>query len=313
MNTIVLLPIKNEGWILDYTLSVFDTFSDYIIVADQNSIDDSLKICDKHPKVKVIKNEAVGHSNEIRWKLLDEARKIEGENLIFCLDADEIISLDTVEYIKKKCVKYGKGTCFSLFWIQTWKSIHTQRIDTVWNKNVKPIAFFDDRKMDYVRTYVINDHTSRVPTLDVSHSVETEHIFLHLHFAAWNRATIKQAWYRCSELIAKPHSEKYINYKYSNGDETADVLTIPMRPEWIKDLLLPDENIFETEDILRKKQILKWFETYGVVFFEGLYIWHIDEFREYFIKKVGRTPRIKNYSQTLLFLNKFRTRLKKIF
>lgn len=313
MKTLVLLPIKDEDWILDYTLSVFETFADHIIVADQNSSDDSLKICAKHPKVKVIKNEAIGHSNEVRWKLLEEARKIDGENLIFCLDADEIISQDTVEHIKKKCAEYGKGTCFSLFWIQTWKNIQTQRIDTVWGKNIKPVAFFDDRKMDYAREYVINDHTSRIPTLGIRQQIETEYVFIHLHFAAWNRSIMKQAWYRCSELIAKPDQEKYINYKYSNGDDTTKVLTTPMNPEWIKGITLPNESIFETEDLLRKRQIFIWFQTYGILFFEGLNIWHINEFREYFIKETGRSPRVRNYSNILLYLNELRIKLKNIF
>ena len=92
MKVITLIPIKNEDWILEYTLKSVCQFSDHVIVADQQSTDKSLDICKKFPKVKVINNENLGHSNKVRWSLLDEAREIDGNNLIFCIDADEIIS-----------------------------------------------------------------------------------------------------------------------------------------------------------------------------------------------------------------------------
>jgi hypothetical protein len=42
-----------------------------------------------------------GHSNKVRWLLLEEARKIEGNNLIFCIDADEVLSPNLISDYRK--------------------------------------------------------------------------------------------------------------------------------------------------------------------------------------------------------------------
>jgi ribosomal silencing factor RsfS len=57
MKKIVLMPIKNEDWILNFSLSQISKWADYIIIADQNSIDRSIEICKRFKKVSIIKNE----------------------------------------------------------------------------------------------------------------------------------------------------------------------------------------------------------------------------------------------------------------
>jgi hypothetical protein len=309
MNTIVLLPVKNEAWILDHTLSAYSAFADYIIIADQQSEDATREICSKYPKVRIIENTAIGHSNKVRWMLLEEARKIKGENLILCIDADEIISKETAELLKQKAIQCGPGTVFALPWIQPWKSIDSYRTDGVWANNIKAMAFYDNCKMDYVRTAVINDHTSRVPTEGTKDTVTLpDNPLFHLHFIAWNRALMKQAWYRCSELIASPSKAKYINYKYSNGDDTNEVTVAPQPEQWRLGIAIPNETALHTSDTLREKQIHDWFDTYGIGFFESLNIWHIQDFKDKFIKETGRNPSIKVFPLWLIRINHIRHR-----
>jgi glycosyltransferase involved in cell wall biosynthesis len=95
MKIITLLPVKNEGWILRSTLRNMSDFSDHIVIADQKSTDDSLAIYQEFEKVQVIENKNTGHSNSVRWQLLDYARKTFGlGNIIVCVDADEMIRSD---------------------------------------------------------------------------------------------------------------------------------------------------------------------------------------------------------------------------
>lgn len=313
MNTIVLLPVKNEGWILEYTLSVFSAYADYIIIADQNSIDSTKEICSTYSKVKIIENDRKVHSNEVRWDLLNEARKIKGENLILCIDADEVLSLNSFNNIKQKAIQHGPGTVFSLPWLQTWKNLQTQRVDSVWKNNIKSIAFFDDRTMDYEKTFVINDHTNRTPTVNIKKTVEIlESPLIHLHFAAWNRAVIKQAWYRCSELIRNPNKARYINNKYSNGDDTTDVVVQPFPEKWLQGIPPIDTSILQSEDSYRRTQIYEWFETYSIKFFEPLNIWHIDDFIKRFIIENKRNPQILKYPNIIIRLNEFKNKMKGI-
>src|SRR5690606_14698200 len=112
-------------------------WADYIIIADQNSTDRSIEICKQFKKVSIIKNEESGHSNKVRWLLLEEARKIEGNNLIFCIDADEVLSPNLIPLIEKISIERGLGVSFSLKWIQLWKKDSQYRDDGVWHENYK--------------------------------------------------------------------------------------------------------------------------------------------------------------------------------
>jgi glycosyltransferase involved in cell wall biosynthesis len=96
---IVLTPVKNEGWILRRFLSVTSCFADNIIVADQNSTDESVAICAEFPKVHLIRNENVEYSEAQRQLLLiNTARKLyRGRTLLLALDADEILAANALE------------------------------------------------------------------------------------------------------------------------------------------------------------------------------------------------------------------------
>jgi len=311
MKIISLIPVKNEDWILNYTLKNVSKFSDHIIVADQMSEDKSREICKKYKKVILLDNKEKFHSNKIRWHMLDTARNFEGNNLIFSIDADEFISpliINEIENIKNQI---KPGTTISFQWIQLWKSLQFYRNDGVWQNSFKPIAFWDDRKMDYVREHITNDHIGRVPYDKPYPNVKMEkYPLLHLQFAAWKKSQIKQAWYRCSEIILeKNKSAKHINHTYAETFDSKQVKLKTIQPEWIKDIELPDniENIGSEWHI---KQIFSWFDECGIEKFEPLQIWHIPELHDEFIKLVGREPKIHLYPKWLIALNNLKNKLK---
>ena len=53
-------------------------------------------------------------------------------------------------------------------------------------------------------------------------------------------------------------------------------------PDW-------NESSYVRKDLL--PGIFKYFEDYGVEYFEKLNIWHIPQLRNYFIKETARKPR----------------------
>ncbi len=311
MKTIILLPVKNEAWILRTSLKNFSSFADAIIVADQHSTDGSLDIYKEFPKVKVIENNVEGHANAVRWLLLDEARKIEGTNLIFCIDADEIISPKTAFELQKSAEVLAKNHPektygFSFRWIQLWKSISFHRVDTVWKDNRKAAAFIDDGRADYIREITLNDHTSRIPEVDKI--IDLPDPLLHFQYVVWEQADIKQAWYKCNELIAG-RKAKAINHQYSVSLDGAHVITEPSEKEWFTDMSYEyEERPIESD--WRYKEILSWFEKYGVEYFEPLQIWHIDLLRALFMKKTGRSPNFKAYPKYVIWLNALKNRVR---
>lgn len=94
---IVLTPVRNEAWVLRAFLEATSLWADYIIIADQMSTDGSREIAREYPKVILIDNDLKEmHQAATRRLLFEEARKIEGDKILFTIDADEFLSGDFV-------------------------------------------------------------------------------------------------------------------------------------------------------------------------------------------------------------------------
>ncbi len=164
MKKIVVIPVKNEEWILEKTLACHSLWADHIIVADQNSTDSTSDICKNFSKVVYIKNsEASFNEGQRRQLLLDAARQFDGQNLIFALDADEIVTADIMEekVWESLLALIRPGMSVELPWIQLWRNPRVFRNDgSVWSKSLKPFVYWDDRTMSFGPGEI---HLSRVP------------------------------------------------------------------------------------------------------------------------------------------------------
>lgn len=90
---IVVTPIRNEAWVLEAFLTCTSSWADRIILADQHSTDGSREIADKYPKVTLVDNDAAEMDQAAaRLLLFKEVDKIEGDKIVFALDADEFLS-----------------------------------------------------------------------------------------------------------------------------------------------------------------------------------------------------------------------------
>jgi glycosyltransferase involved in cell wall biosynthesis len=306
MKIITLVPVKNEAWVLPYSLKNFSSFSDHVIVADQNSTDNTLEVCKNFKKVTVIKNTYQGHTNQIRWDLLDAARAIDsGNNLIIYLDADELLSPAVVRNLSDSSHK--PGTAFCSPWLQLFNSYTTYRVDGVWKNNYKQFAFIDDRKLNYDHTHITNDHSNRIPELSKIIPIETP--ILHLQFLAKRRCEIKQAFYMCNDLLQGKNPRK-INNQYSVAKFLPSITTGTIHESWRYGIEMPPFSIFESEDKIKKEELMKLFEIKGVAFFEPLDIWHIENLAETFIKKEGRIPIVKTFPKIIIKLNTIKNTLK---
>ncbi len=316
MKKIVLSPVKNEAWIIrDFLKNA--SWADLILLADQHSADDTRNIASEFPNVRMIDNDDDGHSNRVRWLLLDEARRIfpNDDKLIFCLDADEIISAAALEKtisIASSPEYAKKAVRFSYSWIQLFESFDRYRIDGVWKDNIRSIAFADSPArgghLEYPKSIIINDHTERIPEPIEKDSSPLIHIampVLHLHFLAKKRSEIKQAWYMCQEMIAGSRSAKRINLAYSPSMLLKPARTEKAPQEWTRDLQLPSPSAFESTDEMREAEILRIFDQHGIEKFEPLDIWRNPELLKIFESKTGRKPRPEAYPQVLVSLYRF--------
>ena len=308
MKVIALLPFRNEEWCLPSYLHNTTKIVDEIIAIDDGSIDNSVKILED-AGAKVYSSEKLNKFNSgwsegsIRAELLKLGREAGGTHFV-CLDADETFTNPLVENFQELIPQLQPGEKMSLQWLALWKSYSSYRHDaTVWSNNWKDFVVCDDPSLSYNHNQHMHVGRTPVSVSDVNNEswrrLENEHgAVMHFQFSAYNNFQLKQCWLRCSELIQEPHNFQGINIKYSITLLEQNVGLEEMPKSWYDGIVLPKVENFDPEwkdssfvraDLL--PGIYKYFEDYGVEFFENLNIWHVPQLRNYFIKQTGRMPR----------------------
>ena len=204
---IVITPVRNEAWVLEAFLTHCSSWADHIIIADQYSTDGSREICARFPKVKIIDNptrEWVEY--KCRARLLEEASKIEGDKIIFALDADEFLSegFDHTEgwqHIMES--KPNEIFCFN------WLNLYDDFCHTYKDVFHAEWAAHFDQSIDIVAEYTAREknsvHSQRVPCLDKCKYTDIDDIlFVHLAKLNHRRTQNKMDFYQVVSIDKNP-------------------------------------------------------------------------------------------------------------
>ena len=204
---IVLTPVRNEAWVLDAFLAATSLWADRIILADQMSTDGSREIAQKYPKVTLVDNQsATMHQANARMLLFKEADKIEGEKVLFCLDADEFLSGDFMQTDTWKSMLTVGDRCvaYCLKWVNVWGDLNHRIADE--SSHAEWIGYFPKGRMvaDLYASREKNAvHESRLPCLPES---EMDYVIVDdirlIHLARYNpnRQEAKKMFYMVSTV-----------------------------------------------------------------------------------------------------------------
>lgn len=278
---IVLVPVRNERWILKPFLECTSLWADHIIVADQFSEDGSGELAAAYPKVTLIENPSAEYSEVERQRLLiAAARRFPAPRLLVALDADEIISanvLDSHEW--KEALQQPPGTLLEFAKVELYGSIERYFLHSVEDKNsVIPFAYIDDGAKHEGNIL----HTCRVPERAGAPRFRLNDIIV-LHFTRINkhRAESKDRWYRCFERITFPEKNLLtIHRLYDFFDRLKDRFKIrPTREDWFANYQQAgiDLEFSESDTVFWWDwEILRMFKKYGIAPFRHLDIWSVD-------------------------------------
>jgi len=205
---ICITPIKNEAWILNTFLKCASIWADNIILADQNSTDESLNIAAQFPKVQVIPNNSIIFNEPERQKfLIDAARKIPCEKrILIALDADEILGGDLSFFRSKEFLQQKQGTIFTFSWYNIARDS-----TKYWSPPIRfPFGFVDDGSEHNGRQI----HSTRIPTPNSSERVHLlQNPIFHLQYIDWNRMQSKHRWYESYERLNFPQKNPIDIYR----------------------------------------------------------------------------------------------------
>lgn len=282
MRIIALMPVRNEGWIIQRTLRSLATFCDAIIVADQRSTDDTRAILQGFaPQVQIIENPEPFHSTKVRWRLLEAAREFQGHNFILLADADEIFTANiTDQQILNELTDIVPGTAVAVPWIQLWRSASWWRNDaSIWSNKWQTAGFRDDRLVNYGPLIHPNDHNGRIPLCREIIRFEKVKL-LHYQFVLFERMRAKQCWYRVSEVMEYGRSRNQeINTYYQVTRDERRVHLEPVPEDWTAGWRAQGidlENFEEASLYWYDVEVLRYFRDRGAAYFAPLDIWDRD-------------------------------------
>jgi hypothetical protein len=273
---ICLTPVKNEAWILERFLQCASGWADHIIVADQQSEDETRAIAQRFEKVTLLDNPHPGYDEEARQKLLiDAARRIpaDGPRILIALDADEILTanwMTSPEWTRLQTAP--PGTVITFQWANVGPNVSGAWLDD----DKKPFGFVDDGSPH--SGYRI--HSPRVPVPSGAPRLTMEEIrVLHYQYANWERMTSKQRWYQCWERLNNPSKRPITIYRQYNFMH-ADVRRATALPSaWLEGYegrgidmrSIPKEPHYHWD-----QEVLDMLRSHGTDSFRKLAIWDVD-------------------------------------
>ncbi len=224
---IVMTPVRNEAWVLRAFLQATSLWADYIIIADQMSTDGSRDIYPQYEKVILVDNrQAEMHQAATRRLLFEAAQKIEGDKILFALDADEFLSGDFTHTPAWNAILTSQPSeCFCWRWMNLcpdstkystfqpyYWAVHVDK--DLWN-GVFPDNFI---------------HEWRLPWPE--NCVQTTNIedFCSLHFAHVNvaRQNNKERFYQVSSLAtANSHWNFFTIYRMYHREPPLQLFDVP--------------------------------------------------------------------------------------
>lgn len=307
---IVLTPVFNEAWILPAFLKATSLWADYIIIADQMSTDGSRELYDAfrkeaeinftpsnpnkhHCQLIIVDNPRKEmHQAATRRLLFEEAKKIEGDKILFTLDADEFLSGNFPATEGWKTIMNSEpGDVFEFNWMllsSDGKSYRKQNKEPFyWAAHVNdeimsgkfPDNFIDEWRLPWP------EH--------VNHEYVIEDIsFLHFHDTNTLRQRNKTLFYQILQYSHPTNTNGgiYFNRRYNAKH---DYTYLPLPQDAYAFYEAHGLNLWENlnlndggahyEQVVRDK-----IQEKGVAFFRKLDIWNADFVQKYHLKDPRR-------------------------
>lgn len=286
MRIVALLSFRDEAPFLGPLLASLTPLVDHVVALDDRSTDAGPDLL-RASGATVTPAPVVSTYGSRRQLLLDMGRSAGGTHFVV-VDADEAFTVDFSSHGRRLIEQLPPGSALAFPFRTLWKGTTHYRVGREYSM---PLAcvFHDDRASSYQDAAI---HESRLPGV-IAQSARvlssSEGSMVHFQFAAWERAQVKQAWYRCKEFL-EGSSAIRVNARYLT---TLDRRNVRLRELDQSDLahLRGIEALSALPPSWHLDELMAWFSKHGASHFEALQIWHVAALRRAFELSEGRPPR----------------------
>jgi hypothetical protein len=289
---ICLTATRNYGWITKAFLKANSLWADYIIIADQHSTDSTREIANSFPNVILVDVDNLEYGEALRCEMvINRARQIEGDKILFYLAIDEILTADyfnTSDW--EKILKSKPGDVYFFQWANItpsakhyWLSTH-EKGDPFFMARL----FHDDGITPY-DSEGLDMHTHCIPyPKDDSNRTYYVNDFKLLHFGDfyldWNNA--KQRFYQFVDFNKNKRTVTVLSRMYNRVSNRKTIVEIP--DSWIYCKSVHGFDLFSEIDTNVKpffdSYVLDFISKNGIDKYKFLHVWDEKFLATYDIK-----------------------------
>jgi len=289
---ICMTATRNYGWVTSAFLKANSLWADYIIIADQHSTDGTREMALQYPNVILLDNDNLDYSESERSNMvINRARQIEGDKILFFLAIDEVLSANYFETEDWQKILHSKqGDVFFFYWANLCSDSQHYWIskDSQNNPSYMARMFHDDDITPYDNDGLdMHTHCIPYPKNEKDH-VFYIHDFTILHFGdfneKWNIA--KQRLYQFVDFDKNKRNITSLSRMYNRWDGNREMQKLPQ--EWIYQKGVHGFDLFSEIDTKEQpyldEYVLSFIKVNGIKHYKRLDVWDKSFIEKYKIK-----------------------------
>lgn len=244
MKITALMLVRNEAWILPYTLRAALLWCDNVLVLDHGSTDATAEIATDPRWVGTVRYE---HEPEPRWLEMDfrhrmcELARMRGTTHFAMVDADECPTGNRLAGLRDLAADLAPGYALRLPMVCPWRGTEAYRVgrDTPYGDRACITTIIADHPAvgwsPAADGYQLHSRAPRNArgTFEPWRGPQRGGVF-HLQWLAWDRLLWKQRRYVLRDLSAYQGREPVAETvaRYTPAIDEANLATAPIPPEW---------------------------------------------------------------------------------
>ena len=240
MKLIGVMMVRDEDWILGYSLRVALKWCDEVIIFNHASTDDTQYIVNdiayEHPGRIIIMYDGNPDWDEMNQR--QQTLKMErerGATHIAIIDADEALTADQLPKIKELIQNLKDGESIAVPMIPIWNDLDHYRDDnSVWSRAWLSLIFKDWLGLTWRPEKGGYQHHHRLP-YGIGKEIRLKIPgVMHLQFANKRRLLAKHVLYRMVDYLRWPKrdSVEKLNKKYDQALNEENLRRSPCQEEW---------------------------------------------------------------------------------